>query len=45
MTTEGMRYSLEKCNDAALKKRLTNIVKREGVDGGGGGSDGGGGRK
>ena len=28
MTTEGMRYALEKCNDAGLKKRLMEIVKK-----------------
>lgn len=34
MTTEGMRYALERCADAALKKRLMHIVKSGGVPGG-----------
>lgn len=41
MTTEGMRYALEKCTDAALKKRLTDIVKSSGGGKGEGGGKGG----
>ena len=32
MTTEGMRYALEKCKDAGLKKRLMEIAKSGGRD-------------